>query len=136
MPYEITHEDGLLRIRFFGNLTGESFGNLARDMARLEQELPVTPHRIIDLRDSEGVNLNFRSILTVGQFRTIAALHNPVKSAMIAPDPILYGFARMFQMLIANPSITVAIFPAEESALAWLCEPGLAPPAKPWSPGG
>ncbi len=136
MPHEITNDDGTLRIRLYGNLTGEGFGSLVRDIGRLEQELPVTPHRIIDLRDSEGVNLNFRSILTVGQFRTIAALRNPVKSALIAPDPILYAFARMFQMLVANPSIIMAIFPNEESALAWLHEPGFAPPAKSWVPGG
>lgn len=136
MPYAITQAADLLRVRLHGVLTTKSLMDLAAELAELEGRLPTAVSRIVDLRECTGIDVNFSAMLKLGQARTAVQLPNPVKSALLAPDPILYGFARMFQSLNANPSITIAIFPDEASALAWLHEPGLAPPARPWVPGG
>ena len=55
---------------------------------------------------------------------------NPFRNAILAPQPVQYGYARMFQTLIDHPDITTQVFSDEAAALAWLNEPPAPKPAR------
>jgi hypothetical protein len=134
MPFDITHESGFLRIVFSGALTAADLAAFTHALLEVESTMSVLPHRMADLRRSTGMQIDSMAVRELARARGPLALANPIKTAIIAPDEIHYGFARMFQTLNENPSVTIAIFPTEESAIAWLALPGVAPPAIPWAP--
>jgi len=94
----------------------------------------VVRSRISDLRPAVRLDIDFNGVAALAAERVRRSFPNSFKSAIIAPDPARFGFARMFQTLNDNPQITLAIFRDEPEALAWIMAPGLAPPAMPWSP--
>jgi hypothetical protein len=53
----------------------------------------------------------------------------PIRSALIALQPVHFGFARMFQMLNDNPRIQIRIFPNLDDAVLWLESKGIKSPA-------
>jgi len=52
--------------------------------------------------------------------RRTVALQHPIRSAIVAPTPVSFGFARMFQTLNDHPQIAISIFSTVEAAEAWL----------------
>lgn len=80
----------------------------------------VSPDRVADLSTVEGVSLNFSAITNYAAARRTAPLKNKVKAAIVAPHPLQYGFARMFQTLNDNPDINMEIFTDTDSGLAWI----------------
>lgn len=66
------------------------------------------------------LDLNYAKIAAVASIRRAAPLKNAVKSAIVAPQPIQYGFARMFQTLNDNPRINLQVFSDRASAMEWL----------------
>jgi len=94
----------------------------AVELEALENSLPVSPHRLINLTAGTVAELAFPDMSAVAAKRRQTQLKNPVKSAMVAGDAALFGFARMFQTLNTHPNIQVEIFQTKETALAWLRE--------------
>jgi hypothetical protein len=134
MPVELKWDGDLLLMIFVGSMSRDDIHSWAEQVVALEAEAAVTPNRIVDLRGVTGSNVDLASYTDVGRRRREMTLKNPIKSAVIASEPVHFGYARMFQLINTNPMITLAIFPTEESARAWLAAPGLAPPAIPWEP--
>ncbi len=75
---------------------------------------------MVDLSAIEGLNLNFSAIMNYAAARRNAPLQNTVKAAIVAPQTLQYGFARMFQTLNVNPDISMEIFIDQASGLAWI----------------
>ncbi len=134
MPYHLVQEARYFRVTFTGVMSQVELHQLVTQAETIEAEQPLALPRLIDLRSCTGLRIDFAAMLAITDRRAAAALRNPIKTALIAPDVVHYGFARMFQDLTRHPAITVAIFPTEDTALAWLLAPGLEPPATSWTP--
>lgn len=118
------HWDGeLLRIEFSGTVTTGDLALLIREVLALETRLGHAPPRLSNLTAVERLEIAFGDVDRIARSRREVHLPNPIKSAVVAPQSVHYGIARMFQTLNDHPKVTVRIFPDEESALAWLREP-------------
>jgi hypothetical protein len=120
MPYSITMEPTFLRIVLRGAVTNQDLQALADALVTIEMSSAVTPHRLTDLSAVTEPQLTYPAVRAWAERRKAQMLANPVKSALVAPRPILLGFARMFQTLNEHPQITIEIFATVESAEAWL----------------
>ena len=128
MPFEIRFEGGLLRVVFSGTVTNSDLAGVADAAAHIEASWAVVPNRIADLRSIEQLDIDFTGVFAMAEARRQVRLKNPIKTALIASDPVHFGFARMFQTLNDHPQIAIAIFRDEEQALQWLQSADLAPP--------
>ncbi|MEO7413145.1 MAG: STAS/SEC14 domain-containing protein [Opitutaceae bacterium] len=120
MPISITREGELLVAKFQGCITTVEFLQSGREMNEIEQREPATPDRIIDLSETNGINLNFKTIDDFAQTRELSQLKNPAKSAIVAPGDLQFGLARMYQTMNRNPRLEVQVFRDQAAALAWL----------------
>ncbi|HEX2854014.1 MAG TPA: hypothetical protein VHO24_12310 [Opitutaceae bacterium] len=82
--------------------------------------MPVSPDRITDMSRVSGITLDFTAMEAFAAKRRNAPLKNRVKSAIVAPQPLQFGFARMYQTLNENRDIVIELFRDEASALQWL----------------
>lgn len=71
----------------------------------------VIPHRISDLTRASGLNVGFPVLFTFTERRKTLRFRNAFKSAIVAPQTVHRGLARMFQPLNEHPPITIEIFP-------------------------
>jgi hypothetical protein len=123
MAFELREEDGILRIRLSGTLTNVDLSRCGEQLAALEDARAVVPHRLSDLRPVDRLEIDLTGILGLAEARRRRTYANPFKSAIIAPDIVHFGCARMFQTLNDHPQIAIAIFEGIEPALAWLRVP-------------
>jgi hypothetical protein len=123
MPYTITTDPAFLRIVLYGAVTSQDLQALADDILAIEVSQAVVPHRLNDLTDMTEPYLTYAAIRAFVERRKAQSLPNAVKSAMVAPRPILLGFARMFQTLNNHPQIEIEIFATIADAKAWLLAP-------------
>jgi hypothetical protein len=79
------------------------------------------PHRLTDLRALTRPYPTDPAVRALAERRKAQTLANAVKSAIVAPQPIHLGFARMFQILNEHPQIAIEIFSTGQAAEAWLC---------------
>ena len=134
MAVEVRTDLPIIRVRISGVLSNEDFLALASEAQRIDPSEFAGRHRLTDISDVTKIEMTFQSLSSYADNRRRVQLPNPVKSAIVAPQVAHYGIARMFQTLTDNPMMVIAIFPDEDSALRWLAEPGIAEPAKPWTP--
>jgi hypothetical protein len=134
MPFEIRSEGGIVRISLAGKLTNAELVALAVATAKAESATDHVPHRITDLSAIEEMQINFQGVATVARERMHRQYPNSYKSALVAPDVVHFGFARMFIMLVDNAQIHLAIFPTQARALEWILTPGFDLPDEEWAP--
>lgn len=120
MAFEIRLQSERLIITFQGVVNGEELMRCAAEMAEWEGRLPRAPDRLTDLSDVEQMNLDFTMMERFRDLRHRTLIKNPIRSAIIAPGDLQFGFARMFQLLSSNPKITVEVFRGAEAAEWWL----------------
>jgi hypothetical protein len=120
MPFEITIQGGILRARLFGVVTGEDLVRFAAEVRTLEDAAPGTMDRVTDITETESFDINYSDVLALAIQRRARLFDRPVKSAVIARQPVAVGFARMFQTLNDNPRIEIRLVESLEEALAWL----------------
>ncbi len=120
MPFEIKVEPDFVRATVWGVLTEADLWALVDAAEAIERSSPRIPDRLTDLTGVEGVQLGFPAVRALAERRRTAAFPNAFKSALVARDPVMVGFARMFQTLNDSPQITIEIFSDEDAALAWL----------------
>lgn len=120
MAYDFQIFEGVVRLTFTGELRSADLMEIAQKISDIEAESEVTPHRMTDLSKVTGIDVNFQGMELFAEQRRKAPLKNPVKSAIIAPTPLLYGFARMFQTLNDHPEIEIKIFDEMTAAIRWL----------------
>jgi hypothetical protein len=122
MAFDQTITNGVVCLTFHGILDAEDLRRGAELFARMEAEFEPSPNRMADLSSVDRMDVDFGAVEALAAVRRIAPLKNKVKSAIIAPKPVLYGFARMFQTLNDNPDITLKIFRDRDLGWAWLNE--------------
>ena len=120
MPHEIKHAGNMIEGRFFGRLDEDDLIQVAAEVGEIEMVAAPSPHRLLDLSAVDSVNFGFLQMEDLVRKRSAAKLRNPVKSAIVAPKDIQFGFARMFQQLMDHPQITISVFRDAPSARAWL----------------
>jgi hypothetical protein len=111
---------GIVFLTFRGLVTAEDIRDTVSLLTRIEIGAKVSPDRVADLSLIEGVSLNFSAIMNYATVRRTTPLKNKVKAVIVAPQPLQYEFARMFQTLNGNPDIDMEIFTDKESGLAWI----------------
>lgn len=120
MAFDVKIVDGIICLTFNGSLNSDDLWRVTDLYGKIESQAEVTPDRMADISLVDKVELDFGAVEAVAAIRQVAPLKNKVKSAIIAPKPVLYGFARMFQTLNDNPKITLELFRDKESCWAWL----------------
>ena len=128
MPYDLQIADRLLRLTFHGNITSADLARLSGELADAESQSEVSLNGFADLSAAVGVNLDFDQMLVFAEKRRVTPLKNRVRTAIVAPKDIQFGFARMFQTLNTHPKVTVKVFRDAPSAMQWL--DGAGPPGE------
>jgi len=121
MPFQFQPEAGFLRLRFFGHVTRQEFAAAARELQAMDANGRV-PHRLTDLRDLDFSELKGDDVLAFAKLRRETRFANRFRSAILAPNPAQFGYARMFQIVNDHPDITIEVFTDEAPAIAWLME--------------
>lgn len=134
MPYTTRFEGDIYWTTLYGTVTNADLVALAQTAAELEAKHEIIPHRLADLGTVDELRIDFVGVEAMVKERTRHLFPNEFKTALIAPDVVHYGFARMFQTLVAHSQIRVAIFPTTAEALQWLSLPGVELPETPWAP--
>lgn len=122
MPYVITMEGALMRIRMFDTLSSKDLLRLAEDVIELETPFDPTPSRVTDMTGIRHFHVGFRDMLAFAERRKDSPPRQPIKSALVVASHVQFGFARMFQTLNDHPLVTVEIFRDHSEALGWLGE--------------
>ena len=120
MPFRVSLEAEVLRVELFGTLTREDLSGLTAESQAIEGAQASTPHRLTDASRLTHGEVGFEDFFAIAQRRRTHALANSIKSAIVAPDAVHYGFARMFQTLNEHPQVEVRIFGSRHSALEWI----------------
>jgi hypothetical protein len=103
----------------FGEISWPDLAGLGARLREIEEELPTTPNRVMDLSSSAVTNIDFGKILSFSAIRNKAVLKNSIRTAIVAPTDLHFGIARMFQSTISNPQIEFQIFRTSEEAWDW-----------------
>jgi len=123
MKCAITLEDGVLLIRLSDVIQNADLLELFHLVKDAESRTPATPHRLTDLTGLTELRLNFAGMNDVVRLRKALTFPNSFKSAIVAPEPAQFGFARMFQTLNDHPQIEIRVFRDLPSAREWLASP-------------
>lgn len=128
MNCEFDRGKNLIVARWRSVFSEEVFQSMVSELAKIEEEAPVTPNRITDLTDITWFDL--KSLESLVALRSSARLKNHVRSAIVANSQIQCTYARMYQALLRNPLIEVRIYADWESAMKWVAPvEDRAPPA-------
>lgn len=120
MAYKILQEDGVVRIRFLAEVVPDDLQTLRREIDRIDEELPVAPHRLVDLAEASGAQIDYSRIAAFAESRRVKRLRNNIRVAMVARAPHQFGVARMFQSLFSNPQMELQVFRELVAAEAWV----------------
>ena len=134
MPYEIRYEDPIYVVTFLGIVTKADIVRLLAEAPTIEVRDGRAVHRVVDLTACSSLEVTGDDIQSFARSRVERVFPNAFKTAMVAADPIHYGYARMFQIMMQHGQIVVALFPTVATAKEWLAEPGLELPAVQWEP--
>jgi hypothetical protein len=123
MDCQIVYEGELLVIRLSGVIHDDDLVELLRLVLEAESRPPKVPHRLTDLSELTELHLTFSGMSERIHPRRAMKFPNEFKSAIVAPDLVQFGFARMFQALNDHPQIDIRVFRDLDSARAWVDEP-------------
>lgn len=80
-------------------------------------------HRFTDLSALEAIHLSFGDVEDLAQRRVESYEGPPVKSAILALNPLAFGIARMYEQLMRRSPIEIGVFCGLTSAANWLNVP-------------
>lgn len=123
MALEVDLSSGILEIRFSGSVGADDFVRLGQEVVAWESRLPTSPDRITDFTATTALDADFAAIERIAQVRNDHPPKNQVRSAVVAPRPVQYGVARMFQSMNTCASVEMRVFPDRASAVRWLGTP-------------
>ena len=120
MECAITFDGELLLIRLGGVMQDDDLLELLRLVSEAEARTPLVPHRLTDMSGLTELHLTFVGMNERVRLRRAMAFPNAFKSAIVAPEPAQFGFARMFQTLNDHPQIEIMVFREMAAARAWV----------------
>ena len=90
----------------------------------LEQSDPTPFNRLLDLTDVIELHLNGPQVLALSKSRRAATAHRPrVRVAIVAPNPLANGLARVYETLMEGSQEEVVVFWDSRMAADWLGVP-------------
>ncbi len=123
MECEITFDNELMVIRLSGIIHDLHLLELMDLVRAAELRPPKVPHRLTDLTNLTELHLTFKGMSEKIPLRKAIKFPNDFKSAIVAPDLVQFGFARMFQALNDHPQIDIMVFRDLPTARAWIEQP-------------
>lgn len=120
MPYRLTQEPTFLRIALEGRVSLADLQGALEELEALEASLTTLQDRLVDLTGVETAEIVGGDIFSIAERRKARSYPNTFRTAIVAPKPAQFGFARMFQTLNNHPFITIRVVTDEAEALAWL----------------
>jgi hypothetical protein len=120
MPFQIQVEAAIIRITFTGDANKSELADALIELERLEADLERVPDRLTDLTGLKDRDWSFSTVFPVTEDRRKRVFPNKFRSAIVAPTPAAYGYARMFQTLNDNPQIDIQVFKTKDEAEKWL----------------
>jgi len=120
MTFKHEFKDGILFFQFPERVTENDMKKLDDELSSIEQQYPIIPHRIADLRPIKAAEFKFDTMLLFTRKRTAKEFGNSIRSALLVKDNLQLGFARMFQTLNDNKRIEIEIFFDERKAIEWI----------------
>ena len=123
MAYRLEMIDSVMHVDLRGEFTAEELIAVFGEIAGFEDSLPQTPNRIAYMSGLLTADLDYRVMDSLAMRRRQKRFPNAFRTALVAPNAVAYGFARMFQSLNTNPQIEIRIFSDERAALVWVSEP-------------
>jgi hypothetical protein len=124
MAYKIKDEPEFIRITFSGTLKASEMQAALKQLEAMEAASVTLPPRLIDLSDVENSAISAEDVQAVAARRKSRRFPNAFRSAIVAPEPAQYGYARMFQSLTDHPDIKLRVFDDLAKATAWLTAKG------------
>ena len=103
-----------------GELTYDMLQDVLTEVEDMERQNPAGFDRLVDLRKVEKISLDSDEIREISDRRHIGYLGKPVRSAIFASDPSMYGVARMYAAMMEPSPIDVSVFYTLEECLEWL----------------
>ena len=122
IDYEWDEKAGLISTRLWGEVTDADIDLHTQKLFKDPRLLPPL-FELIDTRDAEKMNITARSLkklaAAAGVFREKFSGH---RSAIVAPTDVMFGMARMYEMLsdAAGSPIQICAFRTFEEARTWL----------------
>ena len=122
---EYNSEHRLAICRPSGVLDGEFTGQLLSFLIAVEEEPSQHPfNRLLDLAAIEGVRLTASELFQYSKGRRDATDHLPhFRTAIVAPNALANGVARMYEVLMQGSKIQVSVFWESRTAADWLGVP-------------
>lgn len=120
MQFTITTEPGFMRVVLTGRLTRQDVIVLGKAVYEAEQAAPRVPNRLTDVSGVDINEITGADIEIFAKNRREMRYRNPFLHAIFAPNPVQFGYGRMFQTLLDHPDITTRIFSDKAAAEAWL----------------
>ncbi len=120
MDCEIEFDRDLMLIRLSGIIKDDDFVELLRLVVEAESRPAKTPHRLTDMSGLTELHLTSKGMSERLYLRRIMKFPNDFKSAIVAPELVQFGFARMFQAINDHPQIEIQVFRDYKSAHAWV----------------
>ena len=117
------NRDGILFVIFPETVTEENILSLAPEIENTEKDYTVIPNRVVSLCNVKSFDAHFSAVLLLSEKRNNKKFSNRFKTALLVSNNVQLGFARMYQMFIENPQISIEIFSDESKALDWLKSP-------------
>ena len=124
MPYQIKEEPAFIRITFSGTIKPRELQAALKQLEALEAASVIMPPRLLDLSKVEQSAVTAEDVQAVAVKRKTRRFPNAFRSAIVAPLPAQYGYARMFQSLTDHPDIKIQVFDTVAEATAWLTAKG------------
>lgn len=113
-------EHNLVITRFHGVM------DLPRILAYLERLASIdwidSANRLVDCRDISAIDLNFEGLGEIVDARA-GGRDLTGKIAIVSPDEVSYGFARMYQQMVSEQNTQVQIFRDMAACAEWLAIP-------------
>ena len=120
MSFQIQGNAQIIQIILSGDLSIAEISELSRELARLEADFEKTPDRLTDLSAVEKSNFDYATLERLAERSRKAVYPKRFRSAIVAPKPLEFGLARIFQALSDNPMINLQIFKTRAEAEEWL----------------
>ena len=134
MPFHIQGDVQITRIILSGQFTLAEISDLGRELERVEAGFEKIPDRLTDLSAIENSGFDYPTLERLSAEHRDRAYRNRFRSAIVAPRPLDFGLARIFQTLSSNPMVDLQIFRTQAEAEAWLApSPGKTEVARPSS---
>ncbi len=120
MAVRVLFDDPIVRVTFSGTMSAEDLTAVGAAIRELETPGARTPDRLTDLTDVLARDSIFKLVMEIARRRSTTVFPNAFRSAIVAPTPETFGFARMFKILNRNSQIAIQVFNTMAEAEEWL----------------